>query len=39
MGLLQGCMLEGFGLGHFQAGSFRDRSLIEGLYTLKIEAL
>ena len=25
-------------LGHFQAGSFRYRSLLEGLYTYLIEA-
>ena len=26
--------LQGFSLGHFQVGSYRYRSLIEGLYTL-----
>ena len=37
-GLDRGCWIFGFepcfGLGHFQVGSYRYRSLIEGLYTL-----
>ena len=30
----QGFRVEVLGLGHFQLGSYGDRSLIEGLYTL-----
>ena len=35
---LGACKLLGLRLGHFQVGSYRYRSLIEGLYTL-LEAL